>query len=199
MENIKEIIGTLDFMIWGYILFKIWEYITPQREMKASEKYIEMLIVGLGIDKVASVIVKNINLDKIYICLLIAISTPFIFIKILENKWIKSKIIKTLSPTAWDFYFNSSTHSLVKVHFKDGSPPIVGWFGESSFVSSYPHSQDIYIQAIYKVTDNKLDSLKKNTMGILVRFEEVLYLEFIKKTESNNNENGGINDGQRQE
>jgi len=101
-----------------------------------------------------------------------------------------------LSPTAWDFYFDSSTYSLVKVHFKDGRDPIVGWFGDNSFVSSYPHPQDIYLQAVYKVTDNKLGPLKKNTMGILVRFEEVLYLEFIKKTE-NNNENGGTNNGQK--
>lgn len=195
MENIKEIISALDFMIWGYIVFKIWEYITPQREMKASEKYIEMLIVGLGIDKVSSKIIEGTIYGKTYVSIVIAVSSPFIFRKILKSNWVKRNIIKTLSPTSWDYYFSTAKYSLVKIHFKDGREPVIGWFGKYSYVSSYPHPQDIYIEAIYKLNGNILGPVKKNTLGILVRFEDVLYIEFIKKTDVNNQENGGVTNG----
>lgn len=182
MENIKEIIGIIDFIVWGYISLKIWEYITPQKEINISEKYIEMFIIGLLIDKFSKFLILHINWSKGWVLLLISIISPLILKKILEIECIKNKMIKTITPLAWDFYFRKASPSIIKVHFKDSSrDPIVGWFGEKSFASSYPNPQDIYIEGIYTVVDNKLTGIKKNTRGILIKGDEILSIEFINK------------------
>lgn len=182
MGDIKEIIGIIDFIVWGYISLKIWEYITPQKEIKISEKYIEMFVIGLLIDKLSTIIVLHINWSKGLTSFLISVISPLIFKRILEIKFIKNRMIKTIAPLAWDFYFGKASPSIVKVFFKDSErEPVVGWFGENSFASSYPHAQDIYIEGIYTVKDNKLIGIKKNTKGILIRAEEILSIEFITK------------------
>ncbi len=193
MENIKDIITTIDFIVWGYISMKIWEFITPQKEMKVSEKYIEMLIIGLGINKISKPVVMLIPVWKIVFSVILpfvlSLVLPFILRKIFEINCVKSRMIKTITPLAWDFYFSKAKPSYIKVHFKDKDrEPVVGWFGTSSFASSYPNSQDIYIEGIYTTHGKKLTGIKKNTMGILIKGEEILSIEFIEK-----NQNGGSN------
>lgn len=189
MENIKDIITTVDFIVWGYISMKIWEFITPQKEMKISEKYIEMLIIGLGIDKMSKLINLYFPIEKLFLSLFFSLLFPFILRWIFEINCIKSRMIKTITPLAWDFYFSKAKPSYIKVHFKDKDrEPIVGWFGVNSFASSYPNSQDIYIEGIYTTQGKKLTGIKKNTMGILIKGEEILSIEFIEK-----NQSGGSN------
>jgi len=83
-------------------------------------------------------------------------------------------------PTAWDYKFSKSTKPVwVQVSLKDGRK-IGGLYGGQSFASSVPEERDLYLQQVVRVSqDGKWERLKRSD-GVLIRGDEIEYIEFIQ-------------------
>lgn len=57
---------------------------------------------------------------------------------------------------------------------------MLGFLGANSFISSNEKERDIYISEVYKINkDNKWEKVQ-NTDGILIKANEIDYIEFFK-------------------
>jgi hypothetical protein len=73
------------------------------------------------------------------------------------------------------------------VHLKDGRT-VGGLYDEDSFASSYPESEDLYLQEVWKLNEQG-GFIEKvpNTRGLLINYEGIEFIElFEKKVEGEN-------------
>lgn len=83
-------------------------------------------------------------------------------------------------PTAWDYYFRKKPGCWVRVILKSGQV-IAGLFGPSSFASSFPQKQDIFLEKLLSLDeDGMVAGWADYSAGALVKMEEVERLEFFE-------------------
>jgi hypothetical protein len=100
------------------------------------------------------------------------------FLRKLFNK----ACIKTVhsTPTAWEYkLFNTDYSVWVKITLKDGDE-ILGLYGSKSFASSSAEERDLYIQQTMKLNEKKEWQKIDRTDGILVKGDQIKYIEFIE-------------------
>jgi hypothetical protein len=82
-------------------------------------------------------------------------------------------------PSAWDYKFSRINEPLwVLVTLKDGSQ-VAGRFGKNSFASSESSERDLYLESVYQLLENKPWERVPETSGILIKAEEIRYIEFL--------------------
>jgi uncharacterized protein DUF6338 len=82
--------------------------------------------------------------------------------------------------TAWDYYFRQKPGCWVRVILKSGQV-IAGLFGPSSFASSFPGKQDLYLEKLLSLDeDGMVTGWADYSAGALVKMEEVERLEFFE-------------------
>lgn len=108
------------------------------------------------------------------------------FQKIFEK--IGYNIISSI-PTAWDYKFWSIREHCVWVliTLSDDSQ-VAGLFGSSSFAASYRKGKDIYLQTVYKISDDGIWEEVQDSDGIIIDGEDIKYIEFWSDPEEINNE-----------
>ncbi len=187
-SDLNSILNIFPYFILGFISIKIWEFITPISQKRASEIYMEILLYGIIYKEIydffnrhVTLIIyhKTIDISKIII-LSIVILTPFIIKFILNLDWIKSQIVNTLTPTAWDHFFLKKECCFIEVHFTNNKTPIIGLYGLDSYVSSYPRERDIYLEKIYKKKpDGTLEEIEE-TKGVYIPSANIKFVLFWK-------------------
>jgi hypothetical protein len=112
-------------------------------------------------------------------CLLILpILWAILFRIILTSKWL-GQYVTHPSPTPWDYFFGQKKPCWVIVHLKDGRK-IGGLYYLNSFASSYPHPEQLYLEAVVKIDENgRFGEKTPHTMGILITRDEWQILEFF--------------------
>lgn len=83
-------------------------------------------------------------------------------------------------PTAWDYYFRNRPGCWVRVILKSGQV-IAGLFGPSSFASSFPQRQDLFLEKLLSLDeDGMVAGWADYSAGALVKMEEIERLEFFE-------------------
>jgi hypothetical protein len=83
-------------------------------------------------------------------------------------------------PTAWDYYFRKKPGCWVRVILKSGQV-IAGLFGPSSFASSFPQEQDLFLERLLRLDeDGRVVGWTEYSAGALVKMEDVERLEFFE-------------------
>lgn len=108
---------------------------------------------------------------------------------------------RTQNTRAWDFLFDhKDLTGWIRFRTKDGIF-LGGYYGKGSYVSGYPEPQDIYLNNLAEMDSTtgkfELDEEDKPKLlgsGLLLRWDEVEYLEF-KKSEDTQTEQNGEEDG----
>lgn len=101
----------------------------------------------------------------------------------IRNKWywwIKFLIGRSPAPRAWDYLFGRHPLSgWVHLRMKSGES-FVGLYGQDSYAAGYPELQDIYLShtLAFNADSGKFEETDESR-GLLVRWDEVEYLEFI--------------------
>lgn len=86
-------------------------------------------------------------------------------------------------PSAWDYKFSLTTSpAWILVTMKDGSK-VGGVFGSRSFASSDTAERDLYVQEVYRVTENGQWQKAERNDGILLRAEQIRHVEFWRDEE----------------
>ncbi len=94
-------------------------------------------------------------------------------------KWIKGLIGRSPAPRAWDFLFSGHPSGWVHLRMKSGESQ-VGLYGQGSYAAGYPEPQDIYLSHTFAFNtgSGKFEETDESR-GLLVRWDEIEYLEFI--------------------
>lgn len=187
MVTIDEFMKILPYFGYGFLSLKIWELITPTKEKKATEIILEILFYGVLYNKImiyfkdAYIVIRgqNFNLEY-FIAIVLIILTPIILNKILNCSFIRNKIVKTTSPTSWDYFFSKREKCMVIVYLKDASNPIIGKFEYDSFASSFPNKTDLYLEKAYTLNpENGNAEEKEKSKGLYIPFDSIKYIEFL--------------------
>ena len=89
-------------------------------------------------------------------------------------------------PSSWDYVFGSVTDCLwVMVTLKNGSS-VAGLFGTGSFASSEPGERDLYLERVLNVGASGAWTPVERSAGILLRGEDIRYVEFWTDEEAEN-------------
>jgi hypothetical protein len=83
------------------------------------------------------------------------------------------------TPRAWDYAFREIEPTYVRVLTTDGTW-LGGWFGENSFVSSYPEPREMFIQTAHLMdADGSFGAEQVGTNGMYVRCDDIRAVEFV--------------------
>jgi Family of unknown function (DUF6338) len=85
------------------------------------------------------------------------------------------------TPTAWDFIFSERTKSyLIMFHMKSGAK-IGGLYSTQSYVSSFPTSQEIYVEEVWRIDEQGgwLDPIE-DSAGAFIKMEECTHVELFQ-------------------
>jgi hypothetical protein len=83
------------------------------------------------------------------------------------------------TPRAWDFAFADIEPTYVRVLTVDGTW-LGGWYGESSFVSSFPEPREMFIETAHLMeADGTIGPEQPGSNGLYVRCDDIRAVEFV--------------------
>lgn len=84
------------------------------------------------------------------------------------------------TPTGWDHFFGKGERCWVLCHLSDGSL-VGGLYGTDSLASSHPRDPDIYLEEVWRVTeDGVFEERIESTAGMYVQVEDCQLVEFFE-------------------
>ena len=85
-------------------------------------------------------------------------------------------------PTSWDFVFATKPVGWVLVTLKDGGQ-VGGLWGPNSFASSDSQERDLFIETVFKVSQQGQWVKVPRSSGILIKGDEIRHIEFYEVEE----------------
>jgi hypothetical protein len=83
------------------------------------------------------------------------------------------------TPRAWDFTFRDIEPTYVRILTTDGTW-LGGWYGENSFVSSYPEPREVFIETAHLMeSDGAFGPEQPGSTGLYVRCDDVRAVELV--------------------
>jgi hypothetical protein len=124
------------------------------------------------------------------VLLLFPVAWPVLLVRLFKSRFVARRV-QVPYPTAWDFFFDQREPVFVLAHLAGGSS-LAGYWGPESWAGMHPDDGDIYLEAVYKVSeDGILGDRVPNTRGVLLRRDQYAYLElFTRPKEGNDGERG---------
>lgn len=178
------------FFIPGFIYLKTYRLFVADQKADFSKDWYEAIGISLINFIVFSYPIYLINTNNLLthnpfiyflitasIILVAPIFWSWLFYKISSKKWF-SKFFITPTKSAWDSFFSKRESYFVLVTLKSGKK-IGGKYGVNSYSSVYPHSNEIYLEEVWKLNDNDGFEFKiEQTQGILITENEISTIEF---------------------
>lgn len=88
------------------------------------------------------------------------------------------------TPKAWDYFFRDGQPCFVVATLKGGRV-FAGWYGSNSFASSFPATEDLYLEKLCKLSSQgKMEGIAEFSAGGIVRMENVETLEFFESSKT---------------
>lgn len=103
---------------------------------------------------------------------------PFVVVAAVRSRRFRQRV---KYPTAWDFFFDRRSPTLVLVHMNNGAL-LAGLWGPSSYAGSFPNDGDIYLEKVYTTDTGEISKPLPNTCGVLLRKSDYTYVEFFDVT-----------------
>jgi hypothetical protein len=180
------------FFIPGFISLKAYDLMVPKERRDISKSIFDVIVYScINFIIIYYPLISFIKIYNFYdnsgiyeyfcfliIFLIIPLLWPLILLKIFSVKLISSRIIHPFSK-AWDFKFNKRKPALIIVHLRDGRL-IGGLYGYTSFASSYPAEEQIYLETVWKLNENgNFEKPLDKSQGIVILKDEILAVEFF--------------------
>lgn len=199
-EIIYTIMAAVAFIIPGSIVISITRRVIPKKENEYNTKVLEYFIYSFLNFFMWSILIYNIYsnielwkehyvllwLTLFMIIFLSPLAIALIVIQIAQKDIIRKICIYfnltsvDTDPSAWDFKFKNISSEWVIVTLKNDKI-ISGFLGSLSYISQNEKERDIYISEVFEIDENNKWTRKKNTDGILIKAEEIKYIEFFKE------------------
>ncbi len=183
------------FVVPGFIAIKVYELLSPSRQIDSSKQLIDAIsysclnyaILLWPIFMVESSELRSCH-PQIYALFYMGVlfAAPVllvIFWKYLrERDWIQ-KFVPHPTQKPWDYVFAQRHTYWVIVTLRNGEK-IAGMYGPSSFASSAPSQEQIYLEEQWILNkDGGFDRKAEQTAGIIIPSSEIRSVEFIHSGE----------------
>lgn len=121
----------------------------------------------------------------LFILLVAPVLEGFLFVRLTNSetgqklfRFLKPRNVR-LIPTAWDFIFSQEKPAWVLITLVDDTM-IGGYYGADSYATSFPHEQELYIEAVWHLGENgSFEAPVENSSGCLIRIKNIKYIEFF--------------------
>ena len=183
--KLEYILAFATFVLPGFLIMKIIRLKVPNKDFLLKDMLFEAFsysLLNLSIfGWIPYLLLSNNNIGwSIVAFIVILVISPIVlatgYIKIVSSKFF-AKHFDIQMPTAWDWYFSQRPNSILLVKMKDGSE-IIGYFGETSYATSYPNDGSIYIEKVYMKDENNNLKIVENSNGILIAKDQYTTIEF---------------------
>lgn len=200
IESIEMLFCVIAFLAPGFILFYIKSKFVPQKQEDTTAFILRYLFYSITLHLLCLPIIycilkSNYHIEHPFRTLIIAISlilfVPIItgvILGIIQQKGLDKLLLNKIgvntihtTPTAWDYKFSSiEDYSWIIVTTKDDKK-FMGYFAQKSFASSEVIERDLYCEKLFTRNNDDTDWIENdNNEGILIRADEIKYLEFMK-------------------
>lgn len=104
----------------------------------------------------------------------------FCWVWLIKQDWIARKIVHPIK-RPWDWFFDKNESMWAIITLKDGRK-IGGIYGASSYVSSYPLQEQIYLETIWKLDENgAFVAPVERSKGVIILGEDISTVEFFEE------------------
>lgn len=176
----------------GFLSLKVYDLLVPSAPRDFSKSFFEVIAYS-GLNYAiflwplnwgfTSFINGKINIIFYLILFVVMIvgpvSWPAIFLKLSRNSFFKQYIIDP-TPKPWDHVFGKKEPSWIIVHLQNGGM-IGGIYDTKSFTSSFPIEEQIYLEEVWEVDEQK-NFIKPvdRSKGIIIFNEEIASVELFQ-------------------
>ena len=177
----------MDFVILimpGFISIKVWNLIIPSESRALKDSFLDALaysLLNFAMLFWLMLIIRRTDWTWLRVMLygvLMGVGPVLwpILLKVVATRKFQRIIINPI-PRAWDYFFGLRENCFMLIHLKDGS--LVGGLSyEKSFASSYPASEDIYIEQVWEISEQgKFLEKIPQSIGMLVTRDSIEYIE----------------------
>ncbi|NOH86018.1 hypothetical protein F0249_19775 [Vibrio sp. 03-59-1] len=182
------------FVIPGFISIKTYELLYPSQLRDSSKQIIDAVtyscinyavlywfIVDIesatGSSSLKSAHPNLYIFFYIFVLLIFPVILAFLWKHLRESETFKANLHHpTQKP--WDYFFSQNQCYWVKVVLNDGTI-VAGYFGPRSFASSAPAEEQIYLEQVWKLSDDgAFERAVNNTAGVIILTDEISHIEF---------------------
>ncbi len=197
-DSLGAVLVTIAFIVPGFILSSVLAITFRRRSRTASELTFQFLALScinhgfwswLIVPMVSANWFARFPMRTGLLCFLIIFVSPVV-LGVTATALSKAERIQRLLavlgfnvqrfiPTAWDFKFGGETPSWVIVRLTDGSTAH-GFWGNGSFAGDEPGERDLFIEAVFRPSDQGHWQPVFDTSGILIKASEIATIEFLR-------------------
>jgi hypothetical protein len=102
--------------------------------------------------------------------------------RVVTGRWLRALHLHRTpgtTPTAWDHAFAERAPGWVRVRLANGQW-LGGWYGESSFASSFPHAHELFVEEGWALRDDgSFSSVRYAPSGLLIDCGTALSVDFV--------------------
>lgn len=188
----ETLLFILLFFVPGFVSMKIYDLFIPSPRRDFSKSFLDAISFSMLNFAILYWLIVAIHDGKFpdqhpfwyFICIsFIVFVAPaiwtFLYMRILNTEFIRRR---TLHPIAkpWDYVFGQKQSYWVILHLKDGRR-IGGSFDTSSFASSFPAQEQIYLEAVWRIDEaGKFLQKVDRSKGIIISASELQSVELFQ-------------------
>lgn len=195
----NKILLFIAFVIPGFISLKTYELLLPSVTKESAKQLIDAITYScvnyaLLLWPIYEVEVSQVQLDhpSVYVAfyvlvLLVApIAWAYLFSELRRTEFFQTAMPHpTLKP--WDYVFEKRNEYWIIATLKDGKQ-IAGLYGSSSFASSAPAPEQLYLEEAWVLNDDGgFDRKRLDTAGIMILSTDLVTIELFNVTHGGNN------------
>ena len=194
--SVSKLLLFILFFIPGFISIKVYDLLIAGERRNFSSGAVEAIAfsaINYGLLSWLIWLIYKYNLyqqDILFCTLSMAILVicpmlwPIIYIQLLRWKKLSKYIIPPIR-RPWDWFFNQKLPVWVIVTLTDGRK-IGGTFFDSSFASSFPQPEQLYLEEIWELDqDNKFVKPILKSKGVIILGKDMSTVEFFTNSEVN--------------
>ena len=186
--NSESLPYLIAFVLPGYLSWSVWRILFPVRTTRVADSLIAIIMVGLINSILIGWVIPEVRtLDSLIwqvaafagVYLIAPVLWPLVIRELLQIPFVRQRIVHPI-PKAWDYFFGLHVPCFVLARLKNGAL-LGGVMGSQSFASSYPSDEDLYLEQLWRVTDQgQFVSPLPDTKGALISRSDCEYIQFVE-------------------
>lgn len=181
----------LFFVVPGFVSLKVYDLMVPSARRDFSASIIE--VISFSMINFAAwywlIDLSNRNDLRIdapvfyYLTMsLVLLVSPTLLAIVgywfLGSNFLRGRVVHP-TPMSWDFLFKQGRSYWLLFHLKSGQK-LGGFYSSNSFASSFPHSQEVYVEQLWRVDANgRFLEKADRTAGAVIRADECMLIELF--------------------
>lgn len=181
------------FMMPGFICMKVYSLLYPMQIRDFNQNILDSITyscVIYGFNSVFILLVEYLkqsysfpilySIFYFYIIFISPVALAYIWVRFRESEWLRELNIAHPDNSPWDFVFKTRTACWVIITLND-STKIYGKYGSGSFVSSYPHEPQIYLNECWHPNEKGgFKEKHKASAGIIILSKDIRSVELFE-------------------